>query len=178
MDKKISIQEIIKNFKTSNFLLGCQLPMGYVTGYPVLQIKNGSLCLLIPFLKYKSTGKVDKTLVYPIRYTVCMELPEEKVVGFSDLACAKCFEKVDFSRPIGFFRHESIRNLNKSQYKEKRTELYEMYDKLAASLLYGDEYTAEDDEKFKALLRLLVEPCQYQLYRVLDGEFYNKYLRD
>lgn len=178
MDKKISVQNTIKKFKTSDFMLGCQLPKGYVAGYPILQIKNGLLCMLIPYLKYKSTGKVDKTLVYPIRYTACMELPEERVIGFSDLAYAKCFEKVDFSRPIGLFRHESIKNLNKAQYKEKRVELYSMYDKLIASLLYGEEYTAEDDAKMKELLRMMIEPCEYQLYRVLDVEFYNKYLRD
>lgn len=178
MENKMSIQNIIRNFKTSDFMLSCQLPMGYVAGYPVLQIKNGSLCLLIPFLKYKGTGKVDKTLVYPIRYTVCMELPEEKVVSYSDLAYAKCFEKVDFTRPIGLFRHESIKNLNKAQYKEKRTELYDMYDKLAESLVYGAEFTQEDDEKMKELLRMMIEPSQYQIYRVLDQEFYNKYLRD
>lgn len=178
MENKISVQDIIKKFKTSEFMLGCQLPMGYVAGYPVLQIKNGSLCMLIPFLKYKSTGKVDKTLVYPIRYTVCIELPEVRVVGFSDLAYAKCFERVDFSRPIGLFRHESIKNLNRVQYKEKRKELYEMYDKLVASLLYGEEYTAEDDAKFRELIRIMIEPCEYQLYRVLDAEFYNKYLAD
>jgi len=174
--KNISVENIIKRLKTSEFTLNCRMPMGYSSGLPILQIKNDSLCLTIPYLKYKVTGIVDKTLVFPIRYTISVELPENNVVGFSDLSFNKSFEKVDFNKPIGFFRHESIKSLGKEEYKEKRSRLLALYGKLADSLLYATEFTEEDDAEMKSLLKLLVEPSLYPFYRVLDKDFYNRFL--
>ena len=174
--KNVSIENIIRELKTSEFTLNCRMPMGYSSGFPILQIKNDSLCLTIPYLKYKVTGVVDKTLVFPIKYTISVELPENNVVGFADLSFNRAFEKVDFNRPIGFFRHESIKNLDKNEYKEKRAELMGLYSKLADSLLYGTAFTKEDDDKMRALLKLLVEPSQYPIYKTLDKDFYNRFL--
>lgn len=173
---KISIDTIINKLKTNDFTLNCAMPLGYCAGLPVLQIKNGALCLLIPYLKYKVTGVVDKTLVYPIRYTISVELPENRVIGFSDLSFNKSFEKVDFNKPIGYFRHDSIKNLTKNEYKEKRQELLSLYSKMADSLVYGTEFTEEDNNNMRDLLRLLVEPSLYTIYRVLDKDFYNRFL--
>lgn len=174
--KNISVENIIKQIKTSDFTLNCRMPMGYSSGLPILQIKNDCLCLTIPYLKYKITGVVDKTLVYPIRYTISVELPENNVIGFADLAFNKSFEKVDFNKPIGFFRHESIKNLSKNEYKEKRTRLLSLYGKLADSLLFGTEFTEEDENDMRGLLKLLVEPSLYPIYNVLDRDFYNRFL--
>ena len=174
--KNISVDSIINKLKTDEFTLNCKMPMGYCAGLPVLQIKNGSLCLLIPYLKYKITGVVDKTLVFPIRYTISVELPENRVVGFSDLAFNKSFEKVDFNKPIGFFRHDSIKNLTKDKYKALRSELLDLYGKMADSLIYGTEFSEDDDNRMKELLKLLVEPSLYSIYRVLDRDFFNRFL--
>ena len=174
--KNISVENIIKNIKTSEFTLNCKMPMGYSSALPILQIRNDCLCLTIPYLKYKVTGVVDKTLVFPIRYTITVELPENNVIGFSDLSFNKSFGKVDFNKPIGYFRHESIKDLDKNEYKAKRAELLALYSKLADSLLYGTEFTEEDNTQMKALLQLLVEPSLYPIYRVLDRDFYNRFL--
>ena len=100
MDKKICVKEILREVKTSPFLLYCEMPMGYVEGLPILQIRNGNLCLLIPFLRYQITGEVDKTLVYPIRFAVTVLLPEGKVMGYQDLKIHPQFAKVDFTKPV------------------------------------------------------------------------------
>lgn len=176
MDSKILIEKIIKEIKTSDFVLNCKMPMGYSAGLPVLQIKNGSLCLMIPYLKYKVTGEVDKTLVFPIRYTVSLELPEQNIIGFSDLAYDKNFERLDFAKPVGLFRHDSIKNFTKTEYQSKRSELFVLYNKLANALVYGEEFIATDDIKMRELLKLLVEPSLYPMYKVLYKDFYNKYL--
>lgn len=176
MDNRISIEKIIKEIKTSDFVLNCKMPMGYSAGLPVLQIKNGSLCLMIPYLKYKVTGEVDKTLVFPIRYTVSLELPEQNIIGFADLSFDKNFEKLDFAKPIGLFRHNSIKAFSKAEYQSKRSELFALYNKLANALVYGEEFTDADDIKMRELLRLLVEPSLNPIYKALDKDFYNKYL--
>ena len=176
MDNRISIEKIIKEMKTSDFMLNCKMPMGYSAGLPVLQIRNGALCLMIPYLKYKITGEVDKTLVFPIRYTLVLELPEQNIVSFSDLAYNNQFESIDFSKPVGFFRHDSIKKLTKAEYQNTRHELLSLYNKLAEALVFDESFTDADDAKMRELLRLLVEPSLYPMYRALDADFYNKYL--
>lgn len=176
MDKKISVKRLVREIKTSPFLLYCELPMGYVEGLPILQIRNGQLCLTIPFLKYQVTGKVDQTLVYPIRYAVTVLLPEGKVLSFQDLSVMPQFAKVDFNKPVGLFRHEAIKQWGKKEYTAKREELLGMYDKVANALLYGDAYTEEDEQAMRAALQTMVEPSQLPIYKVLDGDFYEKYL--
>ncbi len=176
MSEKISIDKIIKEFKTSEFFLSLNLPMGYNAGLPVLQVRNGSLCLLIPYLKYKVTGKVDETLVYPIRYTVTLELPEKRPVEFKNLELDKQFSKVDFTKAVGFFRHESVKSLTKAEYTKKRKELLGMYDKLSDSLLNGTEFTEDDENKMRELLTMLLEPSLVRVYKILDKDFYNKFI--
>lgn len=176
MDKKISVKALVREVKTSPFLLYCELPMGYVEGLPILQIRNNQLCLVIPFLKYQVTGKVDQTLVYPIRYTVTVLLPEGKIMGYQDLGLTPQFAKVDFTKPVGIFRHEAIKQWGKQEYAAKRDELFGMYDKVVSALLYGTEYTEEDETAMRQLLQTMVEPSQLPIYKVLDEDFYDKYL--
>lgn len=177
MEKRISVKNQIKETKTSPFALGCQMEMGYGPGLPILQIRNGRLCLLIPYLKYQVTGEVDRTLVYPIRYTICVCLPEGAPVGFEDLALDPRFERTDLSKPVGLFRHESIRTLGKKEYDEKQDQLYDLYDKVANMLIYGTPYTVEEDAAMGELLRLLITPELLPIYKALDPSFYDKYLR-
>ena len=176
MENTISVSSILKELKTNDFVLHCAMPMGYVPGLPILQIKNEQLCLQIPFLKYRVTGEVDKTLVYPVRYTVTMVLPEKKIVAFRDLSLEPAFAAVDFSAPIGLFRHEAIRHLKKSEYNELREELFVQYDKVAAMLLFNAPYGEEDEEKMCGLIKQLIEPSLLPIYKSLDGDFFEKYL--
>lgn len=175
-NKIISTEEVMKKIKRSDFLLGARMPMGYASGYPILNIKNGYLCMTVPYLRYKVTGVEDRTYVFPIRYTATVELSENRIAGFSDLSLDERFAKLDFDKPIGLFRHESVKHLSKSEYKEKRHELMLEYDKLANALVNGSEYTDADEIKMRDLLKMLVEPSLYPIYKILDKDFYNKYL--
>ena len=175
MKNRISISEVIKKIKTRGFFLNCEMPLGYTAGFPVLQIKNDNLCLLVPYVRYQTTGEVDKTLVFPIRYTICLELPTEKIVGFENLEYNPAFKKIDFMKPVGYFRHESIKCYNKKQYRDLYGELMEQYDKVANSLLYGTEYSASDEKRMCELIQLLVEPSLAPIYSVMDADLYQKY---
>lgn len=176
MDRKVDIQVLLKQLKTSGFILNCNMPMGYAQGFPVFKILNGALCMEIPYLRYKITGEVDKTLVFPIRYTVTVALPEGDVIGYENLEYNPACEKVAFSQPIGYFRHESIKQYNRKAYEAKKEELYTLYSRLANALIYGDAFTADDDAAFKELLQTLLEPSLLPIYRIMDRDFYRKYL--
>ena len=149
--------------------------MGYTCGFPILEIRNDRLCITLPYLRYQVTGETDKTLVYPIRYVVTMVLPEEKPVEYKDLEYDYLFSKVDFKQPMGLFRHEAIKHLNKKEYEELRTELYSCYDKVIDALLNEVEYSEEDEYRMRELLQMLVEPCQLPVYKALNEDFYDKY---
>ena len=150
--------------------------MGYVPGLPTLCILNGNLCMKIPFLKYKVTGEVDNTLVYPIKYVATVMVPQNVVASFEDLALQSAFARVNFSTPVGTFRHEKIKNLDKTAYKEKRSELYAQYDKIVNFLITDSVYSIEDERVFKTMFNTLLEPSLQPFYKVIDPEFYNKYI--
>ena len=176
MKKIANTAEILKSLKTNDLVLAAKMPMGYTAGYPILQNRNGSLCMTVPYLKYKITGEKDKTQVYPIRYTVTVEIPENIVVRFEDLAFAKGHTKVNFDKHVGYLRHDAIKELTKKQYEEKRNELYAMYDKLISAVLGEGDFSADDEKSMKELLGMLLEPCLMGAYKVLDKDFYNKFL--
>ena len=169
------IAAVLQSLKTNPFVLHAEMPMHYVPGLPMLQILNDQLCLCVPFLQYRPTGQVDRTLVYPIRYTVTLSVPEFKPRAFMDLSVDPRFANVDFNKPVGTFRHDAIKHLNKQEYDALRSELLQQYDKVIQALLLGTGYEEQDEETMCRLMQQIAEPGLYPIYRVLDADFYNKY---
>ena len=178
MNNSFSTEALLKKFKTNAFILNSGIPMGYVTGLPLLCILNGNLCMKIPYLKYQVTGETDKTLVFPVKYLVTMEIPEERIVGYEDFAFNEKFAKVDFFKPIGTFRHDAVKNLDKQAYVNLRSELYKEYDSIVVHLLYGGEYSSSNEERFSRLFNTMLEPCLHPFYHAIDKDFSTKYIID
>lgn len=154
------------------------IPMGYVPGLPILTVKNQCLVAIVPFLRYKMTGVKDHTLVFPIRYIMEFSLPNSTLVKFVDLAMERQFSEIDFKKAMGFFRHDAIKHLDKSAYHELRIETLSLYDKLCDMLVYDASYSDNDDIHLRQNLKLLLEPSLYGYYKVIDIDFFNKYLND
>lgn len=176
MNEIRNVASVLQSLKTNPFVLHAEMPMTYVTGLPILQILNDQLCLCVPFLQYRPTGHVDQTLVYPIRYTVTVSVPEFKPLAFMDLSIDPRFSEVDFSKPVGTFRHEAVKHLNKKEYDALRSRLLQQYDKVIRALLLGESYDESDEETMRQLMMQLTEPGLYPIYRALDEDFYHKYL--
>ncbi len=169
MSEYKKMNEIIQEIKNSNIMLS--MPLGYTNGYPILTVKNARVCAVIPYLKYKVTGIKDKTEVYPIRYLVTYSVKDGVITAFEDLKENKLFAEADFSKPVGLFRHDSIKDLGKTEYKEKQAELYEMYDSFAAAMIEGGEYPAAKLKEFRALLSKMLEPSLKPFYEALYPAF-------
>ena len=103
------------------------MPMGYVADLPLLTVKNDCLVAVVPFLRYKTTGVKDHTLVFPVRYVLEYRLPELSITGFRDLALDPVLGSTDFHRAAGFFRHEAVQHLNREQYAELRNRLAQVF---------------------------------------------------
>lgn len=176
MNNSISVKTLLRQIRCSEFVNACQMPMGYVEGYPMFHRVNGKVYLVIPFLRFKVTGEVDKTLVYPIRYTVTAELPTGRITSFQDLSADSRFRKVDFDKPIGLFRHDAIKDLTKQEFAAVKDELYGAYDAVLASLLAGQEPAEEAVKAMAELLSRLAEPCEKPIYQALDSNFSAKFL--
>ena len=173
--KQYFTEALIHDLNTNKFILHSNIPMSYVPGLPILSIMNGNLCMKIPYLKYKITGEVDKTFIYPIKYLVTISLPERTIVGIEDFAYNTTFGNVEFNMPVGLFRHDAIKKLDKKAYGSLRKALYLEYDKVINHLCGQSGYSANDEKQFKSLFNVLIEPSLAPFYRVIDCDFTNQY---
>lgn len=176
MSTLFSTEALLKSLKTNKFIQNSSIVMGYVPGLPILTTLNGNLCMKIPYLKYKITGEIDKTFVYPIKYIVTISIPGGVIVGFEDLSYNKSFINVAFNSPVGTFRHEAVKDLDKKAYANLRSILFAEYDKIINHLLFGKEYSSEDEKHFKDLLNVVLEPSLIPFYISIDNEFALHYI--
>ena len=131
---------------------------------------------MLPYFRFVRGEEADKSLIYPIKYQATYLWPSGKLIEFEDLEYNPVYSKVDFSKPIGTFRHEAIQKYNSGQYEEKRAELYSFYDTLIDFLVNGSEFTAEAEKSFKDLLNVIIEPSLVPIYKVLDEKFARRFL--
>ena len=154
------------------------IPMGYTPGIPVFSSRQDELCVEIPFLRYRTTGEIDRTLVYPVRYMATYVIPEMKMVSFVDFAFTKMADNVDFNKPVGYFRHEAIANLNQKEYNDLRKRTLLGLDKLASSLLGETEEDPENENRLAADISRIVEPSLYPFYKSLSSNFFRKFINN
>lgn len=152
------------------------IPMGYVPTLPVLSIRNDELVIVVPFARYKVSGIVDKTMVFPIRYTMDFATPSLQVIGFKDLAYEELYAAVDFNKAAGFFRHEAIKDLDQNSYRELKAKALEGLDKIVDFLIGDYELSEVEDAETKSTLRHIVEPSLKSYYKYIDEDFFNKYI--
>lgn len=153
------------------------IPMGYVPGYPVLTVRGDQLVSIIPFLKYKSTGEIDRTLVFPVRYTLEYMVPELRLVSYRDLTVDPSFSESEFATPTGFFRHEAIRHLDRERFESLRARTFDLYDKLICALTDSvTVFTTDDENALRSNLQTLTEPSLKKQYEILSPDFYNKFI--
>ncbi|MCD7715857.1 MAG: hypothetical protein LUI39_05335 [Lachnospiraceae bacterium] len=181
MDKKISVKEMMDetrkmNTQIGDFALNCRMPLQYRPAMPLFGKCGGKVFLTIPFNYYKITGVSDKTEVYPVRYAVTITLPDKTPVKFEDLSMSETFQTADLTKPVGYFRHDSIKDLSAVEYRELEEELYMLYNKKIEKLLSGGEENPEEERKFSGILRRILPPSLYSQYRALDPDFYYTYL--
>lgn len=176
-DKNTPVSSLYKTLKTREEVR-LLIPMGYVPGMPILTLRNGRLILSIPFLRYKITGEVDRTLVFPVKFILDYAMPEGRLAGFRDLALDPEFERLDFDKVIGFFRHEAAKHLDRKAFEALRDDTLRLYDELV--LILAGKKEGDNEKVNKALsdnLHILVEPFVARQYARIDPEFAGMYLK-
>ena len=175
MENQINLSQFMDSLKANKAVMST-IPMGYVAGLPIVQIIGKKVCLVVPYFRFVRSGEPDKSQIHPIKYTVTALWPSGRIIKLEDLEYNPKFANVDFRRPIGLFRHEAIKQYNAGQYRQKKAELYAMYDKFVDFLQHGGEYTGQEQDGFRALLNIMLEPCLAPIYRALDEKFATMFL--
>ena len=117
------IQEFLKGINT-NDVVRRNIPMGRGMGYPVLKIVGERL--LISVFYYRSVLRPnDQTLLMPPEYKLTLDYPSGKLTSFENLRLDPRYAKVNFDKPVGIFRHEAIKHLDRDGYKKAKEDLYD-----------------------------------------------------
>jgi len=176
MQTELDIKNLLEELK-KNKTVRTVIPMGFVAGLPIVQIKNKAVCLEIPYFKFVRSEVPDQSLIYPIRYTVSVLADNGRLIGFEDLFFDERFETTDFNKAIGRFRHEAIQKYNYGQYLEKKDTLYALYNRFISFLYVNTQFTRQDMQSLIRLINILIEPALVPAYKVLDSKFAGKFLR-
>lgn len=169
-------QEILEKLKTDEFLLHSNITLGYTPGLPIPYNCNGKPYIIVPYLRYKVTGKVDQTRVFPPRYTVTVDVVSGQIVAYQDMTSEPRFAKVDFGQPVGLFRHTAIRNMKRADYQKARTELYALLDTLCDSYQGKAEFDEIDAAKLHRSYSTLIEPSVKPFYHAINKEFFETFI--
>jgi hypothetical protein len=168
----MTMQEFLKALNKSD-VVRKTVSLGLGMGLPMINIVGENVCVSVPYYKVVP-AKDDKTLIYPPECIVTAKWPNGIVTGFSNLRYDKDYQKVNFDKPVGTFRHEAIKQWNRGEYQSKKMELYTMYDEFLASLYSDEPYTG--GEAFSELLNIIIEPSLRPFYQKIGKGFYNKFL--
>lgn len=148
-------------------------PKGYVSGLPAVEIRKREICISIPFFVIEKSTEIDRSIIHPLRYAVTAKYPSLELISFEDLSYQPGFESVDYSKPVGRFRHKAIQHMSKGEYDLAREELLSLYDGLIGYIQSGKYF---DEARFCELLNLLIEPSLIRDYRIIYPKFSERFL--
>lgn len=170
----ISIQDFLKKINTSCVVRSyVSLELGM--GFPMINIEKDSL--IISVFYYRSVLRPnDKTLIMPPEYEMSFEYPSGRLVSFQNLRLSPCYTAIDFEKPVGTFRHEAIKNMNKREYKAEREKLYNMVNRLISYLGEEGDFFKNDEEEMSELYTKLTEPSLHPFYKAMAPEFFQRYI--
>ena len=172
----MTTQEILERLKTDEFILHSAITLGYTPALPIPYNCLGKPFVIIPYLRYRVTGKIDQTQVLPPRYLVIVDWTTGQVVGYQDLVSDRRFASIDFDKPVGLFRHTAIRHMKKTDYEQARKELYSLIDTLCASYQGTVEFDEIDAAKLHRSYSTLLEPSVKPFYHAIDKEFFEQFI--
>lgn len=151
------------------------IPMEASIGWPITIRKNGKVYAKFPFFGQKSTGNGEWDLTPPFA-TITFDWSNFIPVEYINLRFQNPAPELTWQGTIGVFPHSAIKQrMNTSEYKQKRQELFVMYDELFQALATGKSSKSKDRE-FSQLFSLLIEEPLIPYYRVIGKKFIDHFL--
>jgi hypothetical protein len=171
MGNNMTMQGFINTINKSE-LRRCSIPMELSSGWPFVSIKKNTICVTIPYFATQRTKEKDY-LLFPLSYLMTVTWSNGKIVELLSLKYNKEYKAIDFSKPVGVFKHEAVKDMNAEEYNAKKVDLYACYDKLIECIT--EKKSFDDEEKMRTLFKVLMEPGLYPMYKFISPKFYETY---
>ena len=154
------------------------VPMEAGIGWPIpsRSRSSGRAILTLPFFGMSPTVDRGVTALFAPFSGITLDWLNGRPVQYVDYRFRSAWANIDFSRPVGVFPHDAVRNLTRKEYLEKRAELLLRYDALMDTLAAGGELPPFWIKEFAEALKLLIEPGLLRFYAKLGPTFYEKFL--
>ena len=170
---EIHIKEIISAVNNGRFRKS-SIPTQLASGWPSIHYIGKTLCVTIPY--FSRAIKNDKVLLYPLYCSVTVPLGNiERIMDFTVYRYHPDWMGVNYDQPCGYFRHDALKNVTRSQYQQMRTQLFEYYDILIAQMVSGMEIKVNTD--MINLFTQLMEPCHFEQYLRINKQFYSNFCK-
>lgn len=169
--ENLNISQFITKLNSSEVKRGL-IPTEMSAGWPGVTIKNGNLCITIPY--FKETLGINKDyVVYPISYSITAIWPQGTIVDFTRYSFSKDFKDIDFSTPLGTAKHKSIETMTKSEYLNSIDILYSYYDELISCI--NNKKPFPNEKNMQNLLTKLMHPSLLPMYNRMCPKFFGYY---
>ena len=170
MEEK-TMEQFIETFMSSE-LRRMILPMELRCGWPAITQRNNEICVVLSFYRAEP-AKEKKISIYPLCQSLILRWKDAKLISYRNLNYEKEFAGMDFTKPVGYFRHEAIKDWDKQTYMQNRKQLFTYYDRLIQCIATRGAF--EEKEEMAALLGIMMEPAQYPMYLKMAPKFFGAY---
>ena len=167
--EKISVYNIVKEFNRSEMKKAI-IPQEMVSGWPNIKLMGKTLCVTIPY--YGRIPAKGKFYLKPIYCSVTIPVGNpEKIMDFTIYPYQKGWEKLDYSKPVGCFKHEALNDVKtKGEYQALTMKLYDYFDLMVEAVLEKKPF--EQESEMEKLYSKLMEPGHYSQYLKINKKFY------
>lgn len=171
--EKISVRKLISDFNKSE-LHHKMIPMGMASGWPCIRTMGNTLCITIPY--FSRSVAEDKVALNAIYCSVTVPVMNpDRLMDFTIYPYKREWEDVDYENPVGFFPHEALEGLKRTEYKALCDQLYDCYDLMVESVRNQEEFKEQD--QMIALFSRLMEPAHFPQYLRINKMFYSVFCR-
>lgn len=169
----ISVRKLVSEFQKSDFYKQ-SIPVGMAAGWPCIRRLGKNLCITIPYYsRFMHEKKVLLNAIY-CSVTFPIEHPQ-RLMDFTIYPHQRGWEDVDYEKPVGYFPHEALAGVCRSEYKEMCHRLYAYYDKMLDAERNGKPF--QEEEEMALLFTKLMEPAHYPQYLRIQKKFYSSYCK-
>lgn len=172
--ENFSTYKMVSEFNRSDFRRKA-IPQNLFSGWPCIHTVGKTLCLTIPY--YARTVANERVALYPIFCSVTIPVNNpDRIMDFTIYAHQRLWSDIDFSKPVGYFKHEALSDVKtKGEYNTLVEALFGYYDKMILAVLSRKPF--EEEEQMTELFTKLMEPGQYPQYLRLNKKFYSHFCR-
>lgn len=165
------IEQLINNLRKTS-LFKQVVPMEAAAGWPVPVVENNEAYVLVPFYGSSVQGK-GRTVIYPPVCYITVKWSNKTIVEYVNLRYRNNLPEGKWNSPAGQFPHEAVSKMTVREYKEKKQQLMEAYDRLFDGI--DSKAASLDDKGFKELITVLMEPALLPFYRSFNPVFFKRY---